>query len=180
MSPLRRVLVNSLVLTLAAAPLGAPAASAQFYDPALQSLDLQSDVARSARLRGMGGLVLVIPDRNNHLTLWDFAGSPLGAFAEDSTGTLDLRPSTGSGSGAHNRPSGLGERQDFAGRVTEIEFETFYRDHKSAAYGWAVQLLRGCAGPTTSSCSSISAPRDADLHGQFPHFAPASCATGCG
>jgi hypothetical protein len=135
MSPFRRVLMNALVLTLAVAPLGTIPALAQFYDPALQSLDLQSDVSRSPRLRGMGGLAMVVPDRNNHLTLWDFAANPLGAFAEDSTGTLDLRPSTGSGSGTHNRPPGLGERQDFAGRVSEIEFESFYRDHKSAAYG---------------------------------------------
>lgn len=135
MSPFRRVLTNALVLSVAAASLGVHAAWAQFYDPALRSLDLVSDVARSPRLLGMGGLSLTIPDRDNHITLWDFAGSPLGAFGEDSVGTIDLRPSTGSAVGTHDRPAGLGERQDLAGRMTSLQFEAFYRDHKRSAFG---------------------------------------------
>jgi hypothetical protein len=135
MSPFRRVLTNALVLTLAAAAVGVQAASAQFYDPALRSLDLVTEVARSPRLLGMGGLSLVVPDRDNHLTLWDFAANPLGAFGEDSVGTMDIRPSTASASGAHGLPSGLGERQDQAGRMTGLQFESFYRDQKRSAYG---------------------------------------------
>jgi hypothetical protein len=135
MSPSRRVLTNALVLLLAAATSGVHAAWAQFYDPTLRSLGLSSEVPRSARLLGMGGLSLVIPDIDNHITLWDFANSPLGAFGEDSVGTLDLRPSTGSTSGAHALPLDQGERQDIAGRTTGMQFESFYRDHKGAAYG---------------------------------------------
>lgn len=135
MSPNRRVLSNVFCLVFAAATCGAPVARAQFYDPVVRSADLESDVARSPRLLGMGGLSLVIPDRDNHLTLWDFAGSPLGIFAEDTVGTLDLRPETGSVSGTHDSPlTGLG-RQDLAGRVTSLQFEGFYRDRRGLAYG---------------------------------------------
>lgn len=134
MSPFRRVLSNALVLSLAAAAFVVSPARAQFYDPALRSIDLVTDVPRSPRLLGMGGLSLVVPDRENQINLWDFAGSPLGAFAQDTSGTLDIRPSTGSTSGAHFLPSDL-ERQDLAGRFTSVQFEAFYRDHASSAYG---------------------------------------------
>lgn len=135
MSPSRRVLTNALVLTLAVAAFGAGAARAQFFDPALRSLDLVTDVARSTRLQGMGGLSLAVPDHENHLTLWDFAGSPLGAFREDSTGTMDVWPSFGSASNVHYLSGRNGQRQHLAGRTAGVAFESFYRDHKSAAYG---------------------------------------------
>lgn len=135
MSPFRRVLLNALVLALAAAGVGAGSARAQFYDPALRFVDLATDVARSPRLQGMGGLSLVIPDLDNHISLWDFANSPLGAFGEDSTSTLDVRPSTGSASDVHDLLSSAGERQQLAGRMTGLQFESFYRDHKGTAVG---------------------------------------------
>lgn len=135
MSPSRRVLSYALALALAAGITGVRAASAQFYDPALQSLNFFSEVSRSPRLMGMGGLYLSVPDRDNRISLWDFAGSPLGAFGEDSTGTLEIRPATGSASAAHDLPQGAGERQDFAGRANGVQFETFYRDHKRSAFG---------------------------------------------
>ncbi|MCC6349128.1 MAG: hypothetical protein IT347_06000 [Candidatus Eisenbacteria bacterium] len=140
MSPSRRVLTKALALGLAAAALVAGAARAQFYDPALRSLDLVTDVARSPRLQGMGGLSLVIPDRDNRITLWDFANSPLGAFGQDSTGSMEIRPSAGSASDVHGMPTGFGERQHLAGRTTSLQFESFYRDHKASAYG-AVGVL---------------------------------------
>lgn len=173
MSPFRRVLTNALVLCLAAAALGAGAARAQFYDPALHSLDLVTDVARSARLQGMGGLSLVVPDRDNHITLWDFANSPLGAYGEDSTGTLDLRPSFGSASDVHGMAAG--ERQHLAGRTTGMQFESFYRDHKSSAYG-AVGLLNSLRRDTPYSDGleqrrSVGLPEIMPIfNGPFPHF----------
>ncbi len=137
MSPNRRVLSNVLVLLFAAATCGVPVARAQFYDPVVQSIDLTSDVWRSPRLVGMGGLSLVIPDRDNRITLWDFARSPLGVFAEDTVGTVDLRPETGSVSGAHLIEGAPGERQDLAGRMSSMQFESFYRDDHGTAYGAA-------------------------------------------
>lgn len=175
MSPFRRVLTNALVLCFAAAALGASAVRAQFYDPALRTLDLVSDVARSPRLLGMGGLSLVVPDRDNHLTLWDFAGSPLGAFGEDSVGTIELRPSTGSASGQHDLPLGLGPRQDLAGRMTSAAFEAFYRDHKGSAFG-AVGSINAVRHDTPYSDGvevrrSVSLPEVMPIfNGRFPHW----------
>lgn len=173
MSPSRRVLSNALVLCFAVAALGAGAARAQFYDPALRSLDLVTDVARSARLQGMGGLSLAVPDKENHLTLWDFANSPLGAFGEDSVGTLDVRPAFGSASSAHDMP--FGERQHLAGRMASVQFESFYRDHKSSAYG-AVGRFNSLRRDTPYS-DGLELRRDVGLpevmpifNGALPHF----------
>lgn len=175
MSPFRRVLTNALVLILAATTIGVHSAGAQFYDPALRSLDLVTDVARSPRLLGMGGLSLVIPDRDNHLTLWDFAASPLGAFGEDSSGTLDIRPATGSASGVHDLASGPGQRQHLAGRMTSVQFESFYRDHKSSAYG-AVGRINSVRSDTPYSDGlelrrSVGLPEVMPIfNGVLPHF----------
>lgn len=173
MSPYRRVLTIACSLCLAAATLGAGAARAQFYDPALRSLDLVTDVARSARLQGMGGLSLAVRDRDNHLTLWDFANSPLGAFGEDSTGTLDIRPTFGSAASDHLLP--VGQRQDLAGRMSGVQFESFYRDHKNSAYG-VVGRVNSIRRDTPYS-ESLELRRDVGLpevmpifNGPFPHF----------
>jgi len=173
MSPSRGVLSNALVLCFAAATLGAGAARAQFYDPALRSLDLVTDVSRSVRLQGMGGLSLSVPDHENHLTLWDFANSPLGAFGEDSVGTLDIRPSFGMASSAHDLPYGM--RQHLAGRMSGVQFESFYRDHKSSAYG-AVGTLNSVRRDTPYS-EDLELRRDVGLpeimpiiNGAMPHF----------
>jgi hypothetical protein len=173
MSPFRRVLTNALVLSFAAVALGVHAASAQFFDPALQSLNLLSEASRSARLMGMGGLVLSVPDRDNHISLWDFAGSPLGAFGEDSVGTIELRPATGSAAGAHNLPGDGGERQDLGARANGVQFEAFYRDHKQSAYG-AVGRLGSVRRDTPYSDAlelrrSISVPEVMPIfNGVFP------------
>lgn len=173
MSPFRRVLTNALVLSLAAAAFGPGAARAQFYDPALRSLDLVTDVARSARLQGMGGLSLAVPDHDNHLTLWDFANSPLGAFGEDSVGTFDLRPALGSASNVHDLP--LGQRQHLAGRMTSVQFESFYRDHRSSAYG-VVGRLNSLRRDTPYSSDlelrrSVGVPEVMPIfNGPFPHL----------
>src|SRR5258706_4590221 len=95
MNPTRWVLPRALSLSLLAMTLGAASASAQFFDPALHSLDLSTGpVARSPRLLGMGGLSLAVPDRDASINLWDFAGIPVGLAADDTTSTLDVRPAT--------------------------------------------------------------------------------------
>ncbi len=130
MSPSLRVLPNALVLALlAAVSLSAPA-SAQFYNTVQRSLDFSNDVARSPRLIGMGRLSLVIPDRDNGLNLWDFAGSPIGAARHDSSSTLDLRPGTASADGMHDEPGYA--RQDLGGRGTRFGYELFRRDGGNA------------------------------------------------
>jgi hypothetical protein len=134
MRPSRRVLPKALLFTMLAGLLSAGTACAQFYDPALRSLDLTSDVSRSPRLLGMGGLSLVVPDRNGRLTLWDWAGNPLGVYGDDSTSTIDLRPGTGAATGVHDRPSD-GVRQDLAGRGTSTQFEMYHRDHDGNLFG---------------------------------------------
>ncbi len=134
----RRVLTNVLMLSLLAATLGASAASAQFFDPVIRALDLTNDVPRSPRLLGLGGLSLVIPDRDRRITLWDFAGNPTGVFADDSLSSLEIRPSTGSVSGVHNLP-GTRIRQDLAGRVSGLQMEAFHRDDQGSAFGAVVQ-----------------------------------------
>jgi hypothetical protein len=175
MSPSRRVLTNALVLTLAVAAFGAGAARAQFFDPALRSLDLVTDVARSTRLQGMGGLSLAVPDHENHLTLWDFAASPLGAFGEDTVGTMDVWPTFGSASDVHYLAGRDGLRQHLAGRTAGLAFESFYRDHKSSAYG-AVGRLSSARRDTPYS-DGVELRRDVSLpevmpivNGVFPHY----------
>jgi hypothetical protein len=134
MRPSRKVLPKALALTLLAGLLAAGSAFAQYYDPALRSLDLGTDVQRSPRLLGMGGLSISVPDNHQRLTLWDFAGSPIGAFEADSSSTLELRPGSGSASGAHLGDAGR-EREDLAGRASGMAFEIFHRDAEGSAWG---------------------------------------------
>ena len=132
MRPSRRLLPKALFPAVLACLLAAGSAFGQFYDPALRSLDLVSDVPRSPRLLGMGSLSLSVPDNYQGFTLWNFAGSPVGAYADDSTSTLQLRPMTGAASGAHLGAQGL-EREDLAGRATSTGFEMFHRDGQGSA-----------------------------------------------
>ena len=134
MRPSRCVLPKAFSLTVLAGLLAAGSAFAQYYDPALRSLDLGSDVPRSPRLLGMGSLSIAVPDRYQAFTLWDFAGSPVGACDEDTTSTMELRPGSGSASGAHNGATGR-EREDLAGRASGMGFELFHRDAEGSAWG---------------------------------------------
>jgi len=70
-------------------------ASAQFFAPALRTLGLDTEqLSRSARLLGMGGLTLVVPDHNTTYSLWDFSRIPVGLTEDDTTSTLDIDPGT--------------------------------------------------------------------------------------
>src|SRR5712691_10655041 len=131
MSPTRWVLPRALSLSLLAVMFGAATASAQFFEPALRSLDLSTGpVARSPRLLGMGGLSLAVPDRDASINLWDFAGIPVGLASDDTTSTLDVRPGTDALSSVTRLSSGR-ERQNLAARSTLAQMEAVYRNHES-------------------------------------------------
>lgn len=126
----RKVLVCSLVLTALAAAMAPPARS-QFLEPAIRSLDLGTgSPVRSARLLGMGRLALIGDDRDDALSLWDFAGSPAGVYDDDSVSTMTFRPGTDAADGAHDRFDGV-RRQDLAARNVRLQFEGFRRDRRS-------------------------------------------------
>ncbi len=140
MRPSRCTLAKALTMTVLAGALVSGPARAQFYDPALRTLGLTTDVARSPRLIGMGGLSLVAPDHYQRLTLWDFAHNPVGIPEADSTSTLDLRPGSSSALSAYDQQPGLvqlqgGYREDLAGRATGMPFELVHRDGEGNAYG---------------------------------------------
>jgi hypothetical protein len=173
MRPSRSFLPKALVLSALAVALAAGSAFAQFYDPALRALDLDSDVARSPRLLGMGSLSLVIQDRYQHISLWDFARNPVGLSRDDSTSTLDMWPGMGSASGVHDLPGAV--RQDDAGRTTDMNVESFYRDGHGNAFG-AVGALNSLRHDTpydqnVESSRSVSVPDvQPVLSGPFPYF----------
>lgn len=133
MSPTRWALPRASFLSCLVSILVAAPAAAQFYDPALRSLDLSTGrVARSPRLLGMGGLSLVIPDRDASLGLWDFARIPVGLASDDTTSTLDIRPGTDALSSVRKLSSGL-DRQNLAARSTAANLEAVYRSRESGA-----------------------------------------------
>lgn len=136
----RKALVCSLVLTALAAA-SAPPAHSQFLEPAIRSLDLGTgSPVRSARLLGMGRLALIGDDRDDALSLWDFAGSPAGVYDDDTASTLTLRPGTDAADGAHDRFDGV-RRQDLAARSMRLQFEGFRRDPRSGGVFGAVGAL---------------------------------------
>ncbi len=174
MRPSRRILAKAVFLASLAGVLAAGSAFAQFYDPALTTLGLSTDVARSPRLLGMGGLSLAVPDRNQSLTLWDFAGSPVGAYGTDSSSTIDLWPGSGS---ADALAYGVDHpvRQNLAGRATDGRFEAFHRDAEGTAWGVAgvVRSLRldQLASASTEARRTVALPEATPLiTGPFPYF----------
>lgn len=136
MSPTRWVLPRASFLALLITSFAASIASAQILQSTPNALDLaRSTTAQSPRLLGMGGLSLVVPDRDAAINLWDFAGLPAGLASDDSTSTLYLRPGTRSLSSARNLASG-GERQNLAARGNDCRFEAVYRNRETGgAFG---------------------------------------------
>ena len=142
MSPRRRVLLSAISSILLLTALAVPA-HAQFYDVARGSLGFSLDaIERSPRLVGMGGMTLVGDDPHTAITLWDFAGSPLGILEADSVNTAEVYPATSSFSGLHDLPGDTGtrERQDRAGRETRVAYELWRRAAGRSAYGIAGDL----------------------------------------
>jgi hypothetical protein len=108
-----------------------PTASAQFFAPALRSLDLSTEqLSRSARLLGMGGLTLVVPDHNTTYSLWDFSRIPVALTEDDTTSTLDIDPGTDALSSVQALDGGR-ERQNLAARRAGSEVEAVYRSRES-------------------------------------------------
>jgi opacity protein-like surface antigen len=106
-------------------------ASAQFFVPALRTLDLDSEqISRSARLLGMGGLTLVVPDHNTTYSLWDMSRIPVALSEDDTTSTLDLDPGTDALSSVRSLDDGR-ERQNLAARRVGSEVEAVYRSRES-------------------------------------------------
>jgi hypothetical protein len=143
MSPRRRVLLSALSPAVVVFMTLAAPAHAQFYDAARGSLGFSLDaIERSPRLLGMGRMTFVGDDPHTAITLWDFAGSPLGILEADSASTAELYPATSSFSRVHDLPSdsrGL-ERQDQAARETRLAYEIWRRAGGKSAYGIAGDL----------------------------------------
>lgn len=143
MSPTRWAIARALSWMLLAAVLGPPAAEAQYYEPAVRSLEfVTGSLQRSPRLLGMGGLTLVIPDRNTEIELWDLGRIPVGLAFDDSTSTLDLWPGTGSVSAVHTLPAGR-ERQNLAARNTGALVDAVYRSRRSGSVFGVIGDLSG-------------------------------------
>lgn len=129
-----RVRWSALFLGLVVA---APA-YAQFYDAARQAVGFAPDpLARSARLIGMGSLTVVGSDPHNKVSLWDFAGNPLGIADDDSASTLELRPGSSTASGVEDllNPGDPPQRQTVAAREYRVGYEGWRRTQQGTAYG---------------------------------------------
>jgi hypothetical protein len=118
-----------------------PTASAQFFAPALRTLDIDTEqLSRSARLLGMGGLTLVVPDHNTTYSLWDMARIPVALTDDDSTSTMDLDPGSDALSAVHTLADGR-ERQNLAARRTGSGIEAVYRSRESGGgFGYVGDL----------------------------------------
>jgi hypothetical protein len=133
----RRLRLPALLLAVLPNAVATPA-FAQFYDAAQQVLDLSLDpIARSPRLLGLGRMAWVGDDPQNRITLWDFAGNPVGIVTGDTTSTVQVRPGGATESSVHDLP-GI-ERQDLAARETHVNYE-MWRHAGTAAYGMAGNL----------------------------------------
>ncbi len=180
MSPSRGVRIGACLTTLLALIVFAPAARAQMsFEEASFALDPSPDpLARSPRLVGMGRLTLVIPDANNRLTLWDFAGNPVGALDSDSISTFEFRPNTSSLSESRDFVNGglAGERQDAAARATSLGYEFWRRAGTRVAFGAVGDLSTlnwdRAYDDSREVRSRFSVPNAMPvLTGQFPFFA---------
>ena len=133
---------------------------------------------RSPALIGMGQLVLG-DDRNNRLTMWNFARNPVGIFDADSTSTLEVRP--GMGSAYADRLSPAEEprlaRQTLDGRQSRLGYEVWRRTHSGNAYGFYGDITgTHVATPyseTTALDHGVVEPGGfVAVNGRFPLFHP--------
>jgi len=131
--------VRSSLFTLVAATLClASPIRAQSLEEFPSSLGGSFDpLARTARAVGMGRLTLVLPDHNNRITMWDFAGNPTGILDADSVSSVEFRPGGWSTSSARdvNDAAGPFERQDFAGNRQRFGFEGWRRSGGTTVFG---------------------------------------------
>lgn len=137
MSPPRPRRRRGAFVLLVAACFASPA-PAQMLEDVPPGLGASFDpLHRSARPVGMGRLTLVLPDGNNRITMWDFAGNPTGVLEADSLSTFELRPGGWTTSSARNAEdaSGTFERQDYAGNRARIGFEGWRRSGGNTVFG---------------------------------------------
>ncbi len=137
MSPRRRVLLSAISSVLLLTAFSAPV-YAQFYDAARGALGFSLDaIERSPRMLGMGGMTFVGDDPHMAITLWDFAGSPLGVLDADSTDTAEFYPATSSFSRVHDLAAGDAtlERQERAARESRIGYEVWRRTPGQSVFG---------------------------------------------
>lgn len=138
MSASRGLRLSALAWMILGAVAAPAVSSAQVIDPIFEHFGIARDpLARTPRLVGLGTVALV-SDRNNHLTLWDFARNPAGLHAEDTTSTIDIRPVTESRSGTQtvNGDQGPAARQNLGARTNLVGYEFFRRTPKRNAYGF--------------------------------------------
>lgn len=138
MSATRGLRLSALAWMILGATLAPASVSAQVMDPIFEHFGVSRDpVARTPRLIGLG-TVSLLSDRNNHLTLWDFARNPAGLHAEDTTSTVDFRPGTVARSGSQTVDR-LGQpvtRQNLGSRSNLLAYELFRRTPRRNAYGF--------------------------------------------
>ncbi|MEY4069512.1 MAG: hypothetical protein RL721_126 [Candidatus Eisenbacteria bacterium] len=183
MNPTRWVLPRALSLSLFAAVLLPAAVSAQSLETALNGVDLAStQVARSPRLLGMGGLSIAVRDKDNQTNLWDFAGIPVGLGLDDSVSTVELRPGTGSLSSVRDLPGGR-LRENMAARGSFLVGEGVYRNRTSGGsfgvvgdlsslrwdvpYSGSVERRQGLSHPQVLAVLGGVMPRFLDRHLQY-------------
>ena len=178
MSPSHKGRWSAFIATVLGMVLAALPARAQLsYDAARQLLDLAPDpIERSPRQVGMGGLSLVLPDHNNRITMWDFAGNPTGVFDNDSSSTFEVRPKGWSTSSARNLygPDNPAERQTLDGQQTVVGYEVWRRTD-ATAFG-AIGDLNGLTVDTPYDDSREIRSHYADpnimvvLNGKMPYI----------
>lgn len=176
MSPTRWALPRASFLWCLVSLLSPAPAAAQFYEPALRSLDLSTGrVARSPRLLGMGGLSLVIPDRDASLDVWDLSRIPVGLATDDTASTLDLRPGTDMLSAVRRLPDGR-DRQNLAARTSVTQLEAVYRSRESGAVFGVLGDMSGLRwdrpySPTVERREGVTRPEAlAIVGGHFDKF----------
>lgn len=179
MSP-RHPARRGLLPVLAVLVLVPAAARAQTAAEAAATLGAAGDpLARTARPLGMGRLTLVLPDANNRITLWDFAGNPTGILEADSVSSLELRPTLWTTSSARDAydAGGVFERQTFAGNHQRAGVEAWRRSGGTTAFG----VIGEFAAMRTDRAYSLEAERrtllsrpvgSVVLNGRVPFLAP--------
>jgi hypothetical protein len=110
-------------------------AGAQFLGNDAQPM-FPDPIPRSTRLLGMGNLTLA-DDRNNRLTLWDFARNPVGLAESDSVSEIEIWPGAQSADAQRDLVAGDDNqvRQLLDARGQGLAYEVFHRSRHGLAYG---------------------------------------------
>lgn len=136
MSAKRGLRLSALAWMIFGATLAPATVSAQVTGPIFEHFGIGRELeSQTPRLIGLGSLTL-LSDRNNHLTLWDFARNPAGLFVEDTTSTIEVRPGTSARSGSYTADPSGDARQVLGGRTNLVGYELFRRTPRNNAYGF--------------------------------------------